>query len=199
MDDDNGYDYVDEDDDGYEEDFDDNAADVKAKADAEAEADADALCKDSEERCSFWASAGECTNNPNYMLNNCKRSCNNCANRNIFKSGKAARKREEEELLNIIQQYGEAQQVDGGKDKDTTMLQIRKTIDYMKNYVFAEKPTHRLSPDIIKECTNNHELCAFWAAIGKFRVFRTSFCFIISDKITMVSITVSIIFVLLNV
>jgi hypothetical protein len=44
---------------------------------------------------------------------------------------------------------------------------VKKTIDYMENYVFAEKPTHRMSVEIIEQCMNKHELCAFWAAIGE--------------------------------
>lgn len=31
--------------------------------------------EDQNEHCSYWASIGECINNPNYMLNNCYKSC----------------------------------------------------------------------------------------------------------------------------
>jgi glutathione peroxidase len=30
---------------------------------------------DNHDSCEFWANAGECTKNPNYMLSNCKKSC----------------------------------------------------------------------------------------------------------------------------
>ncbi len=138
---------------------------AKRKA-AEAKKEPEPPCVDNEERCAFWASSGECMANPNYMLNNCRKSCNNCANKHLFESGDRARKMEEENLLNIVKEYGVEQKVEGAK-RDLTMLQIRKTIDYMKNYIYAEKPTHRLPDSIIKECTNNHELCAFWSAIGE--------------------------------
>jgi len=35
-------------------------------------------CTDSNENCGYWASAGECTKNPGWMLENCKKSCDNC-------------------------------------------------------------------------------------------------------------------------
>jgi hypothetical protein len=35
-------------------------------------------CEDSHGSCAAWASWGECDANPNYMLPNCKDSCNNC-------------------------------------------------------------------------------------------------------------------------
>ena len=35
-------------------------------------------CKDTDKDCEYWASRGECKKNPNWMLNNCKRSCQNC-------------------------------------------------------------------------------------------------------------------------
>ena len=35
-------------------------------------------CTDSNNNCSYWAGAGECTKNPGWMLENCKKSCNNC-------------------------------------------------------------------------------------------------------------------------
>ena len=36
------------------------------------------LCQDENSMCAAWARNGECTKNPMYMLNNCKKSCNNC-------------------------------------------------------------------------------------------------------------------------
>lgn len=35
-------------------------------------------CVDKNESCKYWASKGECKNNPNYMLVNCKKSCKKC-------------------------------------------------------------------------------------------------------------------------
>ena len=35
-------------------------------------------CRDENTYCSAWAARGECSRNPSYMLNNCKRSCNAC-------------------------------------------------------------------------------------------------------------------------
>ncbi|XP_022794884.1 uncharacterized protein LOC111333551 [Stylophora pistillata] len=35
-------------------------------------------CQDSNIHCSYWALLGECKKNPNYMLYNCRKSCNTC-------------------------------------------------------------------------------------------------------------------------
>ena len=35
-------------------------------------------CNDDNERCKYWASRGECTKNPDYMNEACKKSCNKC-------------------------------------------------------------------------------------------------------------------------
>ncbi|XP_070182968.1 adhesive plaque matrix protein 2-like, partial [Littorina saxatilis] len=35
-------------------------------------------CADSNGNCKYWASTGECTKNPSYMLPNCRVSCNTC-------------------------------------------------------------------------------------------------------------------------
>ncbi|GFR87742.1 secreted ShK toxin domain containing protein [Elysia marginata] len=35
-------------------------------------------CTDYHARCAQWATGGECSKNPNYMLTNCRRSCNVC-------------------------------------------------------------------------------------------------------------------------
>ena len=35
-------------------------------------------CSDSDERCAAWERAGECEENPGYMLAACARSCGSC-------------------------------------------------------------------------------------------------------------------------
>ena len=35
-------------------------------------------CDDNDNDCSKWAKKGECKKYPNYMLEICKKSCNNC-------------------------------------------------------------------------------------------------------------------------
>lgn len=36
------------------------------------------LCRDENGSCTSWASSGECTRNPSFMLENCRVSCNVC-------------------------------------------------------------------------------------------------------------------------
>ena len=38
------------------------------------------FCMDENEHCNDWASKGECGNNTEYMLINCRKSCHNCGN-----------------------------------------------------------------------------------------------------------------------
>lgn len=40
-------------------------------------------CKDDDTRCAGWAASGECSNNPNYMLESCKKSCKECSDEMI--------------------------------------------------------------------------------------------------------------------
>jgi hypothetical protein len=57
-----------------------------------------------------------------------------------------------------VAEYGEPQKVEG-KDAKETLEVIRKTVDYMKNVVYAEGYMD-LSQDIVSECTNK-ENCEF--------------------------------------
>ena len=36
------------------------------------------VCEDNDEQCSSWASTGECDINPEWMHENCKKSCDKC-------------------------------------------------------------------------------------------------------------------------
>ncbi len=119
----------------------------------------------------------ECDANPNYMLNNCKAACNNCATDKV-QNNKKALAREKEHLLKEIQNYGVEQNAQGAIEH-LTMMVIRKSIFYMKNFVHAENPTHKLSKKIIEKCRNHDSLCAFWAASGECDVnisFMTTKC-----------------------
>jgi hypothetical protein len=53
-----------------------------------------------------------------------------------------------------------------GKDAAKTLAVIRRTVVYMENVIFGPNPTHGLSEEILAECTNKEDLCAFWAVIG---------------------------------
>ena len=38
-----------------------------------------ASCVDGNKSCPHWAQSGECSKNPDYMLVNCKKSCDQCS------------------------------------------------------------------------------------------------------------------------
>jgi len=117
-------------------------------------------CMDNHELCSEWASAGECSKNPNYMRPNCMKSCNTCP---IETGGNNT---EVGALMNAIKEFGVAQTVSGDRRKDT-LANVRETVSYMKNVVHAENPTHKMTKEVIKSCKNNEALCSYWAVIGE--------------------------------
>jgi hypothetical protein len=41
-------------------------------------------CSDKYDKCSFWANNGQCEKNPNYMLQNCCKSCKSIKLNNFF-------------------------------------------------------------------------------------------------------------------
>lgn len=54
-----------------------------------------------------------------------------------------------------------------GTDSAKTFEVIKKTVRYMENDIHGPNPTHEISKEVLEECTNREELCAFWAAIGE--------------------------------
>lgn len=114
-------------------------------------------CEDQNPRCADWAAAGECAANPNYMVYHCPVSCDSCP---------AVVDGDNGDLLKAVAEYGEPQTV-AGKDAEKTMEVVRKTVTYMKNDIYGPNPTHALSGEVLAECVNREELCAFWAAIGE--------------------------------
>lgn len=124
-------------------------------------------CIDTHELCSYWASLGECNKNPNYMLSGCPVSCKSCPD-TLFNGLTREQVAEKPILLDKIQKYGVAQEVEE-RTQDKIMFVIRKTIDYMSNYIYADRQdvTHDLSQETLDACRNTNSLCAYWASIGE--------------------------------
>lgn len=124
-------------------------------------------CVDTHENCSFWASIGECSKNPNYMLKGCAKSCNSCPKK--MAGGLTADQNQESAvLLAEIEKYGEPQEVGTVAEQAArTMFVIRKTVDYMKNFIHSEKPTHELSKETLDACLNNDSRCSYWVSLGE--------------------------------
>jgi hypothetical protein len=90
------------------------------------------------------------------MLKNYEKSCDSCK-----KVKKADRKLEDGEIVDQSTTFGDTQSVDGADGKRTLEL-IESTIAYMKS-----DDVQTLPKDYRDSCRNKHELCSFWAVIGK--------------------------------
>ena len=105
------------------------------------------------------------------MNENCARSCTACESNKKQRKTKASVTMQEtsgrvvgtdwDAMLEETASFGEKQVADGG-ERQQTLARIKETIDYMNSDQFTE-----LSPTIQQECLNRHELCAFWAILGK--------------------------------
>ena len=132
-------------------------------------------CRNKHELCSFWASVGECEKNP-FMLTHCGPSCQSCTTENIIDTNaknidlhvenssedKPLPELSEIEALDAVKEYGEPQKLDGTQESRSSSLNvIRESIVYMRGL------GNSLKQEIIDECKNKHELCAFWVSIGE--------------------------------
>jgi len=160
------------------------------------EREEDPSCVDEDELCEFWASENECDINPNYMLVHCAKSCGTCdgGDYNLedhdddyddyddglrsdpryttqTKNSLDEQARELPHLLNQVAEYGEPQEAYFPNEEDVNIqlvhLVIRQTVSYMNNFIHAEHPTHRIDPEMIRLCRNEHEHCSLWASQGE--------------------------------
>ena len=113
------------------------------------------------------------------MNENCARSCTACEKSKQRKTKEYPATTElgvgTDVILEESASFGEKQVADGG-EREQTIERVKATIDYMG----SEKVT-TLSPAIKESCINRHELCAFWAILGKSRrqnrIIGTNQCF----------------------
>lgn len=95
-------------------------------------------CEDTDHRCAEWGKRGECTSNPQYMLNYCQKSCEACISGH---AGTTQRVRENHPVDKVV------------KTMEDTRLHL--------------KEQSAMKAKILRTCTNNNELCADWAAHGE--------------------------------
>jgi len=115
--------FDDGDDDDEDEDEDEDDSEYKGSS----------SCKDDHKDCEMWASMEECIENPTYMLQNCRQSCNVC-----------------QDSSDPTLRYGDSQSCNEADTDCTTLLtkmltyMANETIHNPKNNVPLQKPAPRL-------------------------------------------------------
>ena len=96
-------------------------------------------CVDAEEKeCPKWASRGECAKNPQYMLIECRKSCDSC----------------------IGLHSGVTQIAPDNRNREKVLKSLVETQEYM------HKEAQR-SVETLAKCANKHELCTHWSVLGE--------------------------------
>lgn len=111
-------------------------------------------CMNRHELCTFWATAGECTNS-DFMTNECAPACFACDQLITDTPFDTA-----EEDLSLM--YGEPQEIDG-IEAASTIRRLHQVDAYMRETVFKEEKYAKVR----NNCINRHSQCTFWASIGE--------------------------------
>jgi len=121
------------------------------------------LCSDKNEQCAYWASKGECKANPSFMYNNCAKSCNTCSQKKTatVSGGNSELTRPQQLILDWSESVG-VRQTAIGSEAVATFERIKQSKAY-----WEQEATEALPADLLAKCRNQHELCSFWALLGK--------------------------------
>lgn len=104
-------------------------------------------CADDDAGCAAWSSAGECVNNPGFMLERCKWSCNACDGACQDSQGKAAA---------------------GYCTQNPGYMEAQCQMSCNTCEVQAPAPVATPSPtNGVAECLDAHENCGSWALAGQ--------------------------------
>lgn len=120
-------------------------------------ADGTCTCEDRHENCQFWADNDECTSNSGYMFSECPKACNLC--------GKGAPALGLLDVEPADDEFGVAQKFDQERIRE-----IETAVIDMKTYFRNMREDPATTPkmhDILDNCKNKHESCAFWKVIGE--------------------------------
>jgi hypothetical protein len=101
-------------------------------------------CVDLHPECSTWTTKGECSKNPQYMLIDCRKSCDSCIDSHT--TGVLQIAPDERTRLQVLQQLIETQEYLHKKAKDA-----------IQN---------------LAKCLNKHELCTHWSVLGECKTNR---------------------------
>lgn len=125
-------------------------------------------CEDTEELCPFWAKNDECETNPEFMLRVCAKSCNSCSAPGgidepaTHESSNATLATQDEEGE---EDYGVAQAMDYKRSSELVQTLSDMKL-YFKNLRKDPDTTPRMH-ELLDNCKNKHEHCAFWKVLGE--------------------------------
>ena len=116
------------------------------------------VCDNEHDLCDFWASAGECANNPGYMLAQCRRSCNVCSESQIQNQ----QARLDGDAILHGTDMGVAQALENPNYR-VTQKQITERIISSRAYIKSGP----VKGEAMNLCQNENELCTVWALTGE--------------------------------
>jgi len=103
-------------------------------------------CFDDDENCEDWADAGECEDNPEFMIDNCRESCNVCV-------------ATDEEMGNVEQHFFE--------DDEELHKAIMEHSERMEEYFEKEVLIDPFYDNVRSKCVNLNPECLYWAVTGE--------------------------------
>jgi len=109
------------------------------------------ICSDDNTRCPGWAQRGECSKNPDYMLKNCKKSCDQCETSCVDGNKSCP---------------NWAQKGECSKNPGYMLVNCKKSCNQCSSGpTTTKRPTTTTRPD--SDCTDNNNSCASWASSGE--------------------------------
>lgn len=98
-------------------------------------------CVDLHPECPTWTNRGECSKNPQYMLIDCRKSCDSCIDSHTTTTGVLQIAPDESTRPQVLQKLVETQEYLHAKAKDSIQH--------------------------LTKCNNKHELCTHWSVLGE--------------------------------
>mmetsp|Transcript_2437 Transcript_2437/g.3597 ORF Transcript_2437/g.3597 Transcript_2437/m.3597 type:complete len:389 (-) Transcript_2437:79-1245(-) len=112
----------------------------------------------------MWADAGECIENPQYMLVYCAKSCNICHYKGDLRELMLERMKIAEEAK---EQEAALYKTKFGVEQTITTDEARETNKAMEEYMEIKVMLDDKYSTVRKDCLNRSPNCVFWASIGE--------------------------------